>query len=584
MVYFCFSSNLVAETSAELINNNNWNGATYGADPGGCCASISGSGPLYDTNTNTILFSYGRSILSQTIAIQQALQASGIEVDGYQYSWTYRLISNNNNLGTEELIFTVVVKDSNGNVVETYTYNRSAGQPGIAADQWYTDSGTETFNQSYLDPQSISLQIQGKDGGFWAGYYGPEVKNVSLKLTYSANPCASNPLYDPSCPGYAEALAEQQYNAQCAADPLYDMGCPGYASAYYTQQCSINPLYDSGCPGYAQAYYDQQCTNDALYDSGCPGYAQAYYNQQCSANPLYDTGCPGYEQAYLAQQCSLNDLYSPACPGYAEAYYNQQCSISALYDPGCPGYAVAYHAQQCSIDALYASDCPGYSEAYFAKFVKPGLDAQIEQAAGTTTSEPVAQSTTIESPAQVSITGDAVIDSVLAPPVTTSVTSVTSPISVIPVAPSPPPEPVVEVAAAVEETTEEKQEEVASSVEAEAEAQINNSNASPSAEQKQNSKREKIKQILAEKGKELANDMSKATSMEAQRNAQNLVMSMMGFNPDFSAYKGEIPQPAFYDQPQMPDAKLPTNNRGLRNGLAQQLLHEKMVEMQYENR
>ena len=32
----------------------------------------------------------------------------------------------------------------------------------------------------------------------------------------------------------------------------------------------------------------------------------------------------------------------------------------------------------------------------------------------------------------------------------------------------------------------------------------------------------------------------------------------------------------------MQDQKLPTNPRGLRNGLAQQLLHEKMVEMQYK--
>ena len=47
----------VSETSPNLINNNNWNGATYGADPGGCCSSISGSGALYDTTTDTIMCS-----------------------------------------------------------------------------------------------------------------------------------------------------------------------------------------------------------------------------------------------------------------------------------------------------------------------------------------------------------------------------------------------------------------------------------------------------------------------------------------------------------------------------------------------
>ena len=62
--------------------------------------------------------------------------------------------------------------------------------------------------------------------------------------------------------------------------------------------CLVDPLFSPSCAGYAQAYLTQQCGLNALYDPSCPGYAQAYFNQQCSLNPLYDRRCSGYEAAY----------------------------------------------------------------------------------------------------------------------------------------------------------------------------------------------------------------------------------------------------------------------------------------------
>jgi hypothetical protein len=49
------------------------------------------------------------------------------------------------------------------------------------------------------------MRFEGRDGGFWAGYYGPEVRNISLSVNYAFDPCASDPLYSSSCPGYLEA-------------------------------------------------------------------------------------------------------------------------------------------------------------------------------------------------------------------------------------------------------------------------------------------------------------------------------------------------------------------------------------------
>jgi hypothetical protein len=63
-------------------------------------------------------------------------------------------------------------------------------------------------------------------------------------------------------------------------------------------RCLVDPLFSPSCAGYAQAYLTQQCGLNALYDPSCPGYTQAYFNQQCSLNPLYDRGCSGYAEAY----------------------------------------------------------------------------------------------------------------------------------------------------------------------------------------------------------------------------------------------------------------------------------------------
>jgi hypothetical protein len=73
--------------------------------------------------------------------------------------------------------------------------------------------------------------------------------------------------------------------------------------------CLSNPLFSPSCAGYAQAFLNQQCGLNALYDSSCAGYTQAYYNQQCSINPLYDRGCSGYNEAY-----ALANIVTPSAP------------------------------------------------------------------------------------------------------------------------------------------------------------------------------------------------------------------------------------------------------------------------------
>jgi hypothetical protein len=81
-------------------------------------------------------------------------------------------------------------------------------------------------------------------------------------------------------PGYSSTVAPSHIVGStgnlCLSNPLSDPSCPGYADAYLAQQCSANPLYSPSCPGYQQAYFAQQCTLNALYDRDCPGYSEAY--------------------------------------------------------------------------------------------------------------------------------------------------------------------------------------------------------------------------------------------------------------------------------------------------------------------
>ena len=377
-VLLCFSSyssnaqQVTAPNSGQsgdiLIIGNGWTGnvsqCTHNVD---CWAGNTGGGDIhhgYDSSTgngNTYYWSGTQQILSNTIAINTALAAAGIQVDGFDYEWVYK--NGNANWfsgqpgggGVDPFEIVVNVYDSNGNLFKSYKYDY-----GNTFANWTTKTGTETFGTNFLDPSffgNVEVQVIAQDIANQAGYWGPEFRadQSHLYVNYSANLCYNNPLHDPQCPGYANALFQQQ----CTANPLFDSSCPGYAAALLIQQCTANPLHDPSCTGYAQAYYNQQCSLNPLYDSGCTGYQQAYLNQQCKLDPLYDSSCTGY----LTAQCSIDPLYDPTCTGYADAYLAQQCDYDPLYDVQCTGYQQAFFNQQCEMDSQFDSSCPNFVAA-----------------------------------------------------------------------------------------------------------------------------------------------------------------------------------------------------------------------------
>lgn len=279
-------------TSPNLLQATagSWSGTVTGSAGG----TSGGPGPAFNPNTNTIIFSYGQATAAQTYAFNQALQSAGLGIGGYDYSW--KINNNDNNTGTLTGKFTL--KGLSGNALETYSYTYNDKTYGDSENfQLYT--GTQWFPKIYSSAQisGFTMEWSGQDSRYWAGYWGPRVRQPDLRLRYIVDVCASSPLSSPECPGYAEAYRTQQ----CTANPLYDTSCSGYAAAYQTQQCAINPLYDQTCPGYSEALL-------------------LLKERQCAADPLSSTDCPGYSKAYLNSQCIKDSLYSKECEGYATAY------------------------------------------------------------------------------------------------------------------------------------------------------------------------------------------------------------------------------------------------------------------------
>ena len=395
---------------------NAWTGTVQGQNGG----YVGGNTPAFNPSTNTIIFGYTTATAAQTIAINQALSGTGIQVGGYNYSWNINNDPTTGQFGT--LAGKVVLKDSGGNALQTYNYNYPQQSGGFI-----NYSGTQWFAQDYSlsGLSNLELSFTGKDARFWAGYYGPQVRNPSLSLQYTVDPCVTNPAYSPSCPGYNAVISGNllsgttgtqayaissalslagagaivhgfnygyDYNVagrSCAIFDLFGFCLTGWnysdaGVATVVTDSNNSTLYsesnthNGGNSGSVGTYSKQLRFNSSLPISTLGGFAMSpwtlgnasitnmysnavYTADPCISNPLSSQSCSGYAAVYLSQQCTLNSLYDPSCPGYQTA----QCNINPLYLQSCPGYQQAYYTQQCTLNALYDTGCPGYQQAYY---------------------------------------------------------------------------------------------------------------------------------------------------------------------------------------------------------------------------
>ena len=173
-------------------------------DPGYC-----GPSPIVRPGGN-INFSFGSSYIYQQQHISSILPPStGLQVNGYNFGFMAKNGNGWDDGRTDSLMALVRFWDNtNGRGSSNLLYGDV-----FSLDykfNWTQFDYSKTFTKPLAVPSIGQVQYGfiGRDNNGWAGPYGPEVYNVSFSLKYSVDPCASNVLSSPSCPGYLDALAK----------------------------------------------------------------------------------------------------------------------------------------------------------------------------------------------------------------------------------------------------------------------------------------------------------------------------------------------------------------------------------------
>ena len=260
--------------------------------------------------------------------------------------------------------------------------------------------------------------------------------------------------------------------------------------------------------------------------------------------------------------------------------------ISCLYYPEV--YADNVYNQQCQLDPLYDYGCDGFSDAYIEEYVEEEPEVweeeQVEQVF-VIEEPPVFEVINIEPLEDYTLTA-ATIEEAL-PEMEDLFEEIAQE------------ELIEEIEAELEEFLEPEEEELDEQEQEEEPVQEEQTTEEPQQEEivevavveepvlvekkKENSKKKKMREIISNKLKNLATEMGKAVSLEEQQKLQSLVLALLNYNAGFSNYSYSLVDGVFYeDRGIYLDKDIPDNKRGLRNGLANEILHKKLMDLQWQ--
>jgi len=478
------------------------------------------------------------------------------------------------------------------------------------------------------------------------GVYWTSGTQLPIEIEAGQSICEVDSTASYVCLYYAVGYAEAVYAAGCAASALYDSGCAGYAAAYLAQQCGISTLYNSACPGYAAAYYNQQCSLSALYDPTCTGYETAYIDNQCTLDPLYSPSCAGYSAATAEEEAEASyeeDEFEDDWEEYAifepetsfETYDDFEIFDSNDFMPDTNTFDTPavpeFEDFDTSFEEVFAElememmeefedfsmdmfedtfedmefDMPSMEDFEDIEFDMPEMeDFEEMEMPEETLEEPEAEEPEMEPELE---------------PEPEEVQNEPSEEAEEETEPEPEEEVLEEEVedeqndeqeeeteeedegSSDEESDEESEEEVVeeeepeeeeeseetmmaeSEEEEEAEVVAEAEVKEPSPAEKKKAKEKKMREIITAKLNSLAKDMGEAASLAEQKELQSFIIALLNFNLGFNSYNSSMVDGTFYmDRDIYKDKKIPENQRGLRNGLANEILHNKLVDIQYE--
>lgn len=169
-----------------FINFNTGGGGLQGGDT-----------PAYNSQTGTFVWGYGQGTVTYNFYGNSDWPTSGIQVDGFKYSWEYF----NQDFSRGFLSGNISIFGNNNNLLETYNFAMPQTTEG-----WTILSGQIDFATAYdrTELGRLQLSFTGVDDRFWAGFWGPQVRDIDLSILYSeivepiAPDCTVNPS-DPTC-------------------------------------------------------------------------------------------------------------------------------------------------------------------------------------------------------------------------------------------------------------------------------------------------------------------------------------------------------------------------------------------------
>jgi hypothetical protein len=347
--------------------------------------------------------------VAQTIAINNALSSvgAGVKIGGYNYSYDIRNMNGDDRQGgidTLNVYQSLIGTNGSALLSSQQTYNTKF--------EWMSVTGTKSTatpidqaNASYL-----KFSMTGGDNGYWGGYFGPQVRNVSMSLNYVATPVTQHTMGDDGWVNVPLQFGFPFYGKVFTNSFMFDNGVVGLfdpvaggcnpANGYCGGQqwnsepfsnnmgnqfsYMIAPLWADLAPNNNTRYLTQGDTTFQKYTWENIGQ---YYDQsklQTFDLTIKPSGFIGvnYGQVNLNQtNISVGTIGNPALGEYNQIAYHPAgttvtglnnwtlnntpdgCTSNPLSSPSCPGYTDA----MCSTNPLYATTCPGYQQAYFSQ-------------------------------------------------------------------------------------------------------------------------------------------------------------------------------------------------------------------------
>ena len=331
----------------------------------------------------------------------------------------------------------------------------------------------------------------------------------------------------------------------CSVVPDTHISCLYYPQVYadnvYIQQCNLDPLYDYGCDGWSDAYLDQQCGIDALYNESCDGWDDAYYEEYVE---------PEEEEIWEVEEEDYEVFVLPEPEPYIEIVIEpveDYTIVMAEIEMQLPEIEMVEMTQQ-----EFEAELEAELEEYFDPLPEPveeleePIEEQLDEPEPEEDSVPEEQES--EEQEQEEIEDEPREDE--------------------------------ELEESTDEELEESPEETEELEEVAPEPEVVEEKIE---EKKKESKKDKMREIISNKLQNLAMEMGEASSLEEQQKLQSLILALLNFNSEFSNYNSQLADSIFYESKDIyTGEQIPDNRKGLRNGLANEILHNKLMDLQWQ--